>query len=126
MEKQHQFSIWYVLIAIWFLLILQNFFISFFAVQTIPYSQFLKLLNENRITEVAITANRIQGKMKGEGADGGKEIAFNTVRVDADLSERLEQHGVTFKGEIESTFLRDLLSWVIPVLVFSRHLVFHV
>jgi cell division protease FtsH len=119
MEKHYTFSVWYVLLAVWFVLILQSFFISFFSVQTIPYSRFLKLLNENRITEVAITANKIQGKMKGDDQDLGKEIAFNTIRVDNDLSERLEQHGVTFKGEIESTFLRDLLSWVIPVVFFA-------
>jgi cell division protease FtsH len=119
MEKHYKFSVWYVLLAVWFVLLLQNFFISFFSVQTIPYSKFLKLLNENLITEVAISANKIQGKMKGDGLDSGKEIAFNTIRVDTDLSERLEQHGVTFKGEIESTFLRDLLSWLIPVIFFA-------
>ena len=30
----------------------------------------------------------------------------------------LEQYPVTFKGEIESTFLRDLFSWIFPLLLF--------
>ncbi|MCX8045042.1 MAG: ATP-dependent zinc metalloprotease FtsH [Desulfobacterota bacterium] len=116
MEKHQKFSLWYALIGIWVVLILQNLLIAFFSVQTIPYSQFLKLLKENKITEVAITANKIQGKMRVDGEEG-KEVLFRTIRVDPDLSELLDQHGVVFKGEIESTFLRDLLSWVIPVLL---------
>jgi len=119
MEKHQKFSIWYVLIGIWIVLLVQNLLVAMFAIQTIPYSKFLKLLNENKITEVAITANKIQGKMKGDEADPGKDVMFRTIRVDPDLSERLEQHGVTFKGEIESTFLRDLLSWILPVLLFG-------
>ncbi len=119
MEKHQKFSVWYVLIGIWIVLLLQNLLVTMFAIQTIPYSKFLKLLNENRIREVAITANKIQGKMLAEGADQGKEVMFRTIRVDPDLSERLEQHSVTFKGEIESTFLRDLLSWILPVLLFG-------
>jgi cell division protease FtsH len=119
MEKRHKFSIAYVLVAIWIVFLLQSLFISMFAIQVIPYSKFLKLLNDNRITEVAITANQIQGKMKGEGADKDKETAFRTVRVDADLSNLLEQHNVVFKGEIESTFLRNVLSWIIPIFIFA-------
>ena len=118
MEKQHKFSIWYVLIVMWIILLVQNFLMSMYTIQTIPYSKFLKLLNEKKITEVAITANQLQGKMKGEG-EANKEVMFRTVRVDPDLSALLEQHNVTFKGEIESTFLRDILSWVIPIFIFG-------
>jgi cell division protease FtsH len=119
MEKHHKFSIAYVLVVVWIVLLLQSMLFSMFAMQVIPYSKFLKLLNDNRITEVAITANQIQGKMKGEGADKDKETNFRTVRVDSDLSNLLEQHNVVFKGEIESTFLRNILSWVIPILLFA-------
>jgi len=119
MEKHHKFSIAYVLVVVWIVLLLQSMLVSMFAMQVIPYSKFLKLLNENKITEVAITANQIQGKMKGEGTDKDKETNFRTVRVDSDLSNLLEQHNVVFKGEIESTFLRNVLSWIIPILIFA-------
>ena len=116
MEKQQKFSIWYVLLGIWVVLILQNYITSMFAVKTIPYSEFLKLLKENKVTEVAISANQIQGKVKEDAA--GKEQMFKTVRVDPDTSNLLEQYNVNFKGEIESLFLPTLLSWVVPVFLF--------
>ncbi|MEN6320910.1 MAG: ATP-dependent zinc metalloprotease FtsH [Syntrophaceae bacterium] len=118
MEKHHKFSIWYVLIGIWIVLIAQSYISSMFAVQTIPYSQFLSLLKTGKIVEVAITANQIQGKMKVDGATPDETKAFKTIRVDPELSTLLEQYKIVYKGEIESTFLRDLFSWVFPILLF--------
>ena len=116
MEKRHKFSIWYVLLGIWCVLILQNYITAMFAIKTIPYSEFLKLLKENKVVEVAISANQIEGKIKDSA--NGKEQMFKTVRVDPDTSKLLEQYNVNFKGEIESHFLPTLLSWIVPVLLF--------
>ena len=118
MEKHHKFSIWYVLLGIWLIFLIQNYLASMFAIQTIPYSQFLKLLKDNKVKDVAITANQIQGRMVGEGTNGEKGKLFKTVRVDPEISQLLEKYGVTFKGRVESTFARDLLSWIVPVLLF--------
>jgi cell division protease FtsH len=118
MEKHYKFSLWYVLLGIWVVLIIQSYISSMFAVQTIPYSQFLNFLKSGKIVEVAITANQIQGKMKMDGGAPDETKAFKTIRVDPELSTLLEQYKIVFKGEIESTFLRDLFSWVFPILLF--------
>ena len=97
MEKKYKFSLWYVLIGIWIVLLIQNFLGSMFAIRTIPYSEFLKLLKEKRVTEVAISANQIQGKLKAEGEATGKEQRFKTVRVDPEISNLLEEYGVMLK-----------------------------
>ena len=117
MEKQHKFSLWYVILGIWVVLIVQNYIASMYAAQVIPYSQFLSLLKAGKVTEIAISANQIQGKMKVDGAPNETQ-PFKTIRVDPDLSKMLEQYPVSFKGEIESTFLRDLFSWIFPLLLF--------
>ncbi len=117
MEKQHKFSLWYVILGIWVVLIVQNYIASMYAAQVIPYSQFLTLLKAGKVTEIAISANQIQGKMKVDGAPNETQ-PFKTIRVDPDLSKMLEQYPVSFKGEIESTFLRDLFSWIFPLLLF--------
>lgn len=118
MEKQHKFSVWYVLVAVWIVLILQNLIVQMFAVQRLPYSEFVKALQVGRVSEVAISQDRIQGKLKV--TENGQEVekAFTTVRVDADLSELLEKYNVTFKGVVESNFLRNLASWVVPLFLF--------
>jgi cell division protease FtsH len=118
MEKHHKFSMWYVLLGVWVVLIIQNAIFSAFSIKTIPYSEFLKALNEDRVTEVAITSNIIQGRIRapGEASEAGQP--FRTIRVDPELSNLLSGHNVQFKGEIESTFLRDLFSWIFPIVLF--------
>jgi len=111
LEKHHKFSLWYVLIGFWVVLIIQSMIAQLFIVKTIPYSQFLNLLKEGKVTEIAIGENQIQGKMRDAS---GKLEDFKTVRVDPELSRMLDQYKVTFKGQVESTFLRDLISWVLP------------
>ncbi len=117
MEKHHKFSMWYVLIGIWIVLLLQHYLVVMFSIKTIPYSEFLKILKEGKITELAITADEIQGRMKPSNGSG-KPILFRTVRVDPNLSDLLEKYNVTFMGQVESTFVRDLMSWVIPIFLF--------
>ena len=118
MEKHHKFSIWYVLLGVWAVLIIQSYIASMFAAQIIPYSQFLNLLKAGKIVDVAVTANQIQGKMKVDGGAPDETKVFKTIRVDPELSTLLEQYKVIFKGEIESTFLRDILSWIFPIILF--------
>jgi len=117
-EKHHKFSIWYVLLGVWAVLIIQSYIASMFAAQIIPYSQFLNLLKAGKIVDVAVTANQIQGKMKVDGGAPDETKVFKTIRVDPELSTLLEQYKVIFKGEIESTFLRDILSWIFPIILF--------
>lgn len=118
MEKHHKFSIWYVLLGMWGVLIIHNMLFSAFSIKTIPYSEFLKLVKEGKVTEVAITQNQIQGRLLDNGSGSGQSKLFRTVRVDSDISQLLEENNIRFKGEIESTFFRDLFSWIIPIFIF--------
>jgi cell division protease FtsH len=118
MEKKHKFSIWYVILGIWVVLIIHNYMSTALSIRTIPYSEFLSLLKENKVAEVAISSDQIQGRMKTDGGPGEKGELFKTVRVDPEISELLDEYGVAFKGEVESTFFRNLLSWVFPIFLF--------
>ena len=64
MEKKHKFSIWYVVLGIWVVLLVQNYLSSALSIRTVPYSEFLRLVRENKVAEVAISENQIQGKIK--------------------------------------------------------------
>ncbi len=114
MEKRHKFSLWYVLIGIWVVLIVQSYISSMFVVESIPYSSFLGLLQEGKVTEIAVSENEIQGKMI---TPEGKEQKFKSVRVDPELSEMLQDYKVTFKGEIEANYAQNVLSWVLPIVL---------
>jgi cell division protease FtsH len=119
-KKKVTFSIWYILIAIWGLLLFQAFIAPFFSPTEIPYSDFKKALSEGKIEEVSISQSAIHGKMRPEGEGKKEPVNFQTVRVDdPDLVRELEKKNVKITGVIESTFLRDILSWVIPIALFA-------
>ncbi len=134
-KKQRQFSIWYVFIALWAIMLIQLFVTPYFNPTEIPYSEFKEAVASDKVEEVAISSMVIHGKMKpdksaspatssGNPSASAPAIpsegrAFNTVRVeDPDLIRDLKTHRVQVTGVIESTFFRDLLSWVIPIALF--------
>jgi cell division protease FtsH len=113
--KNTKFSIWYWVGAFIALMIFQTIFVASQQIIEIPYSQFEAYLREGRVAEVAVSDRFVQGTLK-QPVDG--RSVFITTRVDPDFAADLQQHGVVVTGQIESTFLRDLLSWVVPMLLF--------
>jgi cell division protease FtsH len=115
MDKKTQLNIWYVSIAIFVIILLQSWLMGRGA-KVIPYSEFEQLLKDNQIQEVHVRQGYLEGKLQNPLPDGGDR--FITTRVDPQLADRLSQANVKFTGVIESTWLRTLLSWVLPVLIF--------
>ncbi len=118
MNKKVSFSVWYILLAVMAVVLVHDFIQALSKVEEIPYSRFKNLVAEGKVSEVSVGSRMLIGRLKpDEDSKTGK--IFETVRVeDPDLVRELNEHGVTFTGVIESTFWRDLLSWIVPVAVF--------
>jgi cell division protease FtsH len=116
MDKKFQINFWYIIIAILGILMVQNFYKEYTKVEPIPYSRFHTLLEQDKIAEIAITENHIYGTLKDKGPDGLKD--FVTTRVEPELADKLDKHNVTYTGVVQSTWVRDLLSWIVPTALF--------
>ena len=118
MNKKISFSIWYVILAFWALLLLQSYFGALKQAEEIPYSEFKALVATGKVAEVSIANQTLSGTLKAEGeSKEGKR--FRTVRVeDPGLTSELTAKQVKITGVIETTFWRDILSWVLPIVVF--------
>jgi cell division protease FtsH len=116
MDKKAQVNVWYVGMAIIGVLLFQNWWVTSRQIEVLPYSEFEALLEQGQIEQVFVRQDRMEGKLKTPMKDGRQQ--FVTTRVDPQLADRLAAHKVTFSGVVESTFLRDLLSWILPVLFF--------
>jgi cell division protease FtsH len=116
MDKKSQINFWYIIVAILGVLVVQSFYKDYTKVEPIPYSRFHALLEENRIAEIAVTENHIYGTLKEKNADGLKD--FVTTRVEPELADKLDKHNVVYTGVVQSTWMRDLLSWLLPMAVF--------
>ena len=115
MEKKTQFNVWYFVIATLAVLYMADAWKQYRQVEPIPYSEFQNLLKAGKVKEIAILDNFIQGTLitPQDGRD-----KFITTRVETDLARDLAQYNVKFTGVVQSTWLKDLLGWVIPALVF--------
>jgi cell division protease FtsH len=114
-NPQTRWNLVYWILAALALLTLQNMWQASRTIEPVPYSEFEKALAEGRVAEVVVGETTITGKLKNP--DRGKTTIVAT-RVEPDLAERLSKYDVPYTRVVESTFLRDLLSWVVPALVF--------
>jgi cell division protease FtsH len=115
-ERKHQFATWYVFAAFLGVLLIQYLWFQFSQVETIPYSQFEQLLADNKISEVSVGSDTIQGALKEPFPDGRK--LFYTARVDPALADKLSAHGVKVTGAPSNSLFSTILSWGLPIFVF--------
>lgn len=113
--KKTNFTIWYFVIAFLIILLIQNYFVTKGAEDVIPYSEFKEALRAGRIKALTITLETITGEWNTE-----KGIRkFQTVRVeDPDLVKELEAQRVKYTGKVDSKWLTNILSWIIPLIFF--------
>jgi cell division protease FtsH len=116
MNNKMGFNVGYAIAAIFAIFVIQYFVSTASQIAVIPYSEYQQLLKQGKVATVGISDRTLQGTLKEPLSGGQKQ--FVTTRVDQDVAQELEKYNVRFTGQIESTFLRDLLSWVMPVLLF--------
>jgi cell division protease FtsH len=83
-------------------------------VAPIPYSEFERLLEDGKVREVVVTDDALRGELT-ESIDG--KTRFVTNRVDPELAQSLEGHGVEYSKEQQSALVRGLVSWVLPLML---------
>jgi cell division protease FtsH len=85
-------------------------------VEMLAYSEFRQALEAGRVGEITVYGNRIEGVYAVP--DKGAPRRFVAMRVDDELARELEKHNVKFRGGVESTLIRDVVSWLLPTALF--------
>ena len=116
MEKKDQWNIGYWIVAGLLLLTLQNYWQAAKTVEPVPYSEFEKALAEGRVAEVLVSDRTVTGRLISPDSRGKTTIV--ATRVEPDLAERLSKYDVPYARVVESTWLRDVLSWILPAVAF--------
>ena len=111
-----QINLIYFLLAFLLLMLFQNWWAASRQVEQVPYSRFEQLLADGKVSEVRVGDQFIEGHYAQTTPEGFDY--FRTVRVQPEVAGLLNKYNVRFAGQVENTFLRDILSWVIPVLIF--------
>ncbi|WP_097344780.1 ATP-dependent metallopeptidase FtsH/Yme1/Tma family protein [Escherichia coli] len=116
MEKKNQWNTGYWIVALLLLLSLQSYWQTAKTVEPVPYSEFEKALAERRVAEVLVSDRTVTGRLKSPDSWGKTTIV--ATRVEPDLADRLSKYDVPYVRVLESTWLRDVLSWILPAVAF--------
>ena len=133
-ERRPRFSIVYYLAVI---LLIIGFQLAFFwsgSTQEIAYSEFRRLISENKVESVRISPERIYVQLKADSlkaavqkpqippppglrlpgaASPSKEVFVNPVR-DEGLVTLLESKGIRYQATPGNSWIGELLQWILP------------
>ncbi|MDF1481678.1 ATP-dependent zinc metalloprotease FtsH [Extensimonas sp. H3M7-6] len=115
MDSKHRWNATYWLIALLAMFALQSIWQTR-QIEPVPYSEFEKALADGKVAEVVIGERTLTGRLKQPEANG--KTVLVATRVEPDLAARLSKYDVPYTRVVESTLLRDIISWVAPAAVF--------
>tara|TARA_R110002072_G_scaffold48525_7_gene132780 strand:+ start:277 stop:2106 length:1830 start_codon:yes stop_codon:yes gene_type:complete len=116
MENKTQFNAWYFTIAVVAIVLLNSWWQQSRTVAVVPYSELQGYLKDGAISEILVTERHMEGVLRNPTADGRTRI--RTVRVEPDIAREFAQYNVKVTGGTEETFVKNILSWVLPAAVF--------
>jgi cell division protease FtsH len=107
--------LWFAVVLLGVLLLVNVLASTFAGGEVIDYSQFKLYLQQNRVSEVTVSPERIRGTFQDAE---GRERTFTTVPIeDPDLVKELQAQKVRFTGEVRREWLTQLLSLMLPILL---------
>jgi len=127
-QKKIHFSFWYFLLALLLLSWVQSYMAESQR-EKIAYSEFKQWVRDGKVENLVIGPESIRGEIKTadpqtaikQGARGPAQPAkhFVTNRVtDPELTQLLDEKGITYSGKLENKWVQILLSWLLPLALF--------
>ncbi len=115
MDNTAKLNLWYVAIAVIAIVLMQQFLRQATTTEDISWSDFERQVAQKTIAKITVTERHILGTYK---APHNGKTQFVTARVDLPLAQQLRDSGIEVTGGEESNLLTNLLSWIVPALVF--------
>jgi cell division protease FtsH len=116
-------KLWYVIAALWLVLLIGQAWYQNTQIVTIPYSKFVSLQREGGVADLRVSREVITGRLL-EPEEGQPE-SFRTVRVDPALVAEFEDDAAAapngapgaleYTGTIEDSWLTRMMSWLLPL-----------
>lgn len=115
-KREHQINFWYIMVAIFGVMMIQSLLVQEPHTKVIPYSEFQQLVEQGKVTDLVVGPTQITGAYS-EPVD--KTIPhFSTNRVDPTLAQALATGKVKFSGADGPGLIQTVLGWLMPTLGF--------
>ena len=114
-KTPRRWTLLYAALALLALLSLQHWLREAAGHQLVSYDRFERALAEGHIDALVVGEQLLTGHLR---EPEGSTTHWVTVQIDPALAERLDRYGVPYARVVESSLWRDVLSWILPSLVF--------
>jgi cell division protease FtsH len=115
-KREHHINFWYVIVTLIAVMLIQDYVIQATQTKTIPYSEFLRLVDQGDVSDLVVGQSKITGTLKDAKVNEPKQ--FTTYRVAPELADKLAAAKLPFSGEPPPGFLVTVLGWILPSLGF--------
>jgi cell division protease FtsH len=115
MDNTAKLNLWYVAIAVIAIVLMQQFLRQATTTEEISYSEFERQVAQKTIAKVTITDRHVLGTYK---APHNGKTQFVTTRIELPFAQQLRDSGIEVTGGEESNLVTNLLSWIVPAVVF--------
>lgn len=115
-KREHHINFWYIMAALFAVMLFQDFLFAPTVTKTIPYSEFERLVDAGQVGDLVVGTSKITGTLKD--AQPNQPGRFTTYRVPADLAGKLTGAKLEFSGEPPPGLLATVLGWLLPLLGF--------
>lgn len=112
--KKRGMPLWAALFLVWGLLLFRDATRIRNPMEVLPYSRFLSLLRDHRVSEVRIEGMKLSGLYFSPPFSSA--VHFSTLRPeDPGLIPELKESGIRFESVSQENWFRDLLGWILPM-----------
>ena len=108
---------WGILLFTFVAVLVLNSFLLQTQTQTIPYSEFLTLLEKSQVANLVISDSTITGEIKSDDPKKTKVFITNSLPEES-LAQKLFAKGVTFRSEVKNPLWSFAVTWILPFLLF--------
>ncbi len=117
MNGRFHFHLWYAVVALLLVVMIQDLLDRSEPVSTLPYSEFQRALQAGEIESVEIGDGELHGIYRQRSADG-RNRRFRTVPVETGLAAELDAAGVEYSARPGPGALERVVGWLLPTALF--------
>ena len=117
MRKDQHVGFWLALAMAMALLVGRDYWQHQQRVDHIAFSEFRALLEAGRVGEVVVGDTYVRGTIANPGPNEKPE--FTAEKVPTDVAAFLDRYKVRYRAELDSGWLKSILSWVLPTALFA-------
>ena len=111
-KKPAYLNLWYILFGFLMVWTVRDMWSANLQSKPISYSEFKDLVKEKKLTEILVSNEDVSGILQSPMGDFK---SVRTKKIEPEMIKELDTYGVKYSKVSENTWMKTLISWVLPL-----------